>query len=403
MKRTEYGTHAISMVNTVSNHLLVFDDDPGMCMLVEEIASSVGFLPRSVNNPDEFFQVFGDFHPSVIVLDLNLNGSDGIDHLRFIAENNSTAKILIVSGVDQRTLSSAERTGRSIGLDMLGSLKKPFDITVLEELLQGALAPDSVDIEAELPRAIEARELILHYQPKFSIDSTGNGHMFGVEALVRWQHPRMGLRFPDEFIPSAEKSGLILPLTDLVLREAMQQVVTWKGRGLDLSVGINIPARMVNDARFPDRVFAMLNEYDLEPDRLTLEITERDIMTNTETAVANLTRLRIKGIELSVDDFGTGYSSLVQLYRMPFNELKIDKSFVMDCETNQEARTIVEIITTLGHKLGMVVCAEGVETLPTWHYLHSLNCERAQGYLMSKAIPGDDIEAFARDWKLPTG
>lgn len=385
-----------------TNRLLVFDDDPGMCSLVEDIASSVGYTARAVNSSDEFFQHFGDFHPDVIVLDLNLKGSDGIDHLRFIAENNSRAKILIVSGVDSRTLSSAERLGRSVGLDMLGSLRKPFDINVLEEMLNGALTPDAMDVDIDLPLAIETNQLLLHYQPKFTLEADGSARLHGVEALVRWQHPRSGLRFPDEFIPTAEKSGLILPLTELVLRQAMERVVGWSADGLDLSVGVNIPARMVNDARFPDRVFALLNEYGLAPDRLTLEITERDVMTNTETAMANLTRLRIKGIELSVDDFGTGHSSLVQLYRMPFNELKIDKSFVMDCENNDEARTIVEIITTLGHKLGMVVCAEGVETLPTWRYLQDLGCQRAQGYLMSRPIPGEDIAAFARDFTPPS-
>ncbi len=390
-----------TMTVTVNN-LLVFDDDPSMCALVEDIASSVGYKARSVNTSDEFFQVFGDFHPSVIVLDLNLKGSDGIDHLRFIAENNSTAKILIVSGVDQRTLSSAERLGRSVGLDMLGSLKKPFDINVLEDMLQGGLAPDAMDIDAELPGAIESEQLLLHYQPKFTMDADGGVRMHGVEALVRWQHPRTGLRFPDEFIPAAEKSGLILPLTDLVLRQAMERVATWSANGLDLSVGINIPARMMNDARFPDRVFALLARHELAPDRLTLEITERDVMTNTETAMANLTRLRIKGIELSVDDFGTGYSSLVQLYRMPFNELKIDKSFVIDCEGNEEARSIVEIIATLGHKLGMIVCAEGVENLATFQFLRDLGCQRAQGYLLSRPIPGEDIEGFTREFKPPS-
>jgi EAL domain-containing protein (putative c-di-GMP-specific phosphodiesterase class I) len=148
-------------------------------------------------------------------------------------------------------------------------------------------------------------------------------------------------------------------------------------------------------------VFALLDEFQVNPDRLYLEATESIAMGNTETAMATLTRLRIRGVGLSIDDFGTGYSSLVQLHRMPFSELKIDKSFVMDCDTNADARSIIEIIISLGQKLGLSICAEGVETHLSWKFLHSLGCDRAQGFFMSRPIPPEAVISFIGTWKLP--
>lgn len=383
------------------NHLLVVDDDPQICALVQELAEDIGFQARSVSTADEFFSVFGGFAPSVIVLDLNMAGMDGIEHLRYIAENHGSARVLLISGVDQRTLSTAERLGRSVGIDMLGSLHKPFDIDDLARILENAFSNDAISIDSELPEAIEKGQLILHYQPKFRISAEDSAEMEGVEALVRWQHPVAGMIFPDEFLPAAENSGQMGPLTEYVLREAIAQQAAWANNGHDFAVSVNLPARMVNDARLPDRVFSLLGEYKVPAERLYLEVTESVAMGNTETAMATLTRLRIRGVGLSIDDFGTGYSSLVQLHRMPFSELKIDKSFVMDCDENADARSIIEIIVSLGQKLGLAVCAEGVESHQSWKFLHSLGCERAQGFFMSKPIPPDAIIPFATDWKLP--
>ncbi|KAA3633538.1 MAG: EAL domain-containing protein [Proteobacteria bacterium] len=383
------------------NHLLVVDDDSQICELVQELAEEIGYQARSVSTADEFFGVFSNFAPSVIVLDLNMAGMDGIEHLRFIAENHGSARVLLISGVDQRTLSTAERLGRSVGIDMLGNLHKPFDINELAGILEAAYSSDAISIVSELPEAIEKRQLILHYQPKFRISAADSGALEGVEALVRWRHPVAGMIFPDEFLPAAESSGLMASLTEYVLRESITQQARWSEQGHDLSISVNLPARMVNDARLPDRVFTLLKEFDVSPDRLYLEVTESVAMGNTETAMATLTRLRIRGVGLSIDDFGTGYSSLVQLHRMPFSELKIDKSFVMDCDENADARSIIEIIISLGQKLGLTVCAEGVESYKSWKFLHSLGCERAQGFFMSRPIPADAIGPFANDWAFP--
>ena len=212
---------------------------------------------------------------------------------------------------------------------------------------------------------------------------------------MRWEDPRHGLRPPADFIPLAEQSGLILPLTWFVLNRALAQTKEWQKLGLSLTVSVNVPAQMLNDLDFPNRVANTLEELDFPPGKLILEVTETGAMVDSAATIESLTRLRVKGIGLSIDDFGTGYSSLVELYRMPFNELKIDKSFVMECDHSVEARTIVEAIVGLGHKLGMSVCAEGVETEAVLRFLQELGCERAQGFLYSRPLPAARVAAFA--------
>lgn len=382
------------------NRLLVVDDELQICELVADVGEEIGYEVRTASRADEFFEAYRSLEPTVILLDLNMPGTDGVQLLQSLAEKNSQAEILLMSGVDSRTLASAERLGKVHGLKMLGNLNKPMRIPVLEEILRQGFKVDQRVTQEDLRQAIESRQLTVHYQPKILITGSREGRCEGVEALVRWDHPGNGLTFPDEFIPLAEQTGLIVPLTDFVLGEVARQTKSWMDAGLDLTAAVNLPASLLEDAAILDRVAVFLRRHEVPNDRLYVEVTESGAMANTETTIATLTRFRIKGIGLSIDDFGTGYSSLVQLHRMPFSELKVDKSFVIECAHNTEARTIVEVIVALGCKLGLSVCAEGVETLDTWEYLHALGCHKAQGYYMSKPIPAAEIKDFATNWTL---
>jgi EAL domain-containing protein (putative c-di-GMP-specific phosphodiesterase class I) len=241
------------------------------------------------------------------------------------------------------------------------------------------------------------KELVLHFQPQLDIE---HGEIAGVEALVRWQHPEQGLIGPDRFIPLAERFGWMRELTSLVLNMSIVQIQKWKDADFDVTVSINIAADNITSLALPEQLADLLREKKLDPTRLTLEVTESSLMGELATALDILTRLRMKGIKLSIDDFGTGYSSLVQLHRMPFTELKIDRSFVSNMTDDEEARAIVKTCILLGHDLGMQVVAEGIEQPSHLNLLWQMGCDIAQGYLLSRPIPGDDLLAWAQNGGL---
>jgi EAL domain-containing protein (putative c-di-GMP-specific phosphodiesterase class I) len=245
---------------------------------------------------------------------------------------------------------------------------------------------------AEFARAVDRGQLVLHYQPKLACTPTG-WQTAGVEALLRWDHPDLGLIYPDRFIPLAESCGLIAAATDWVLQEGIRQVSAWRHEALDLRLAVNMSPKLVTDLDFPDCLADMLAACGLRNDCLTLEITETAALEDPTRTMDILTRLRVKDFGLSLDDFGTGYSSLTQLYRMPFNELKIDKSLGMDLGKNREAETMVRSIVGLAHGLGLAVCAEGVETAAALELLAEIGCDFAQGYHIGRPMAADAIPA----------
>jgi EAL domain-containing protein (putative c-di-GMP-specific phosphodiesterase class I) len=216
----------------------------------------------------------------------------------------------------------------------------------------------------------------------------------GIEALARWPDPLRGMVSPSEFVPLAERTGLIGDLTDLVLELAIQHAGMLRNCGHAIDLAVNLSPLILVDPEAPDRLSRMLTEHRVENYRFVVEITESAAMADGTLTMENLTRFRLKDMKLSMDDFGTGYSSLVQLYRMPFNELKIDKSFVMEVDAKEEARVIVRSIIDLAHNLNLTVCAEGVETPETLDFLRSIGCDQAQGYLISKPLDETGLARF---------
>jgi diguanylate cyclase (GGDEF)-like protein len=254
-------------------------------------------------------------------------------------------------------------------------------------------SPDRLTMLTELRRGIDAGELVLHYQPKAELRS---GEVGGVEALVRWSHPTRGLVPPDEFIPLAQKTGVIVPLTHFVLNEALRQCRTWQLEGLNLCVGVNLSARNLLDVNLPDTVGGLLAKWEVTPSLLELEITESTILADPIRAMHVLSRLSDMGVRLAIDDFGTGYSSLAYLKRLPVDELKIDKSFVQGMERDENDAVIVRSTIDLGRNLGLLVVAEGVETEEAWRRLVSLGCDVAQGYYLSRPVPAAELAAWLR-------
>ena len=241
----------------------------------------------------------------------------------------------------------------------------------------------------ELRKAIINNELVAYYQPKIDVKT---GIINEVEALVRWKHKVHGLIPPDDFIPMAEQTGVIKQLTLWILHESLMQCAKWKSEGINLRVAVNLSAADLLDARFSDTVTRTLKAHHMSPDNLQLEITESAVMIDAERSLEVLTRLSTLGIRLSVDDFGTGYSSLSYLSRLPVNELKIDKSFVMDMENNNNNLIIVQTTIDLGHNLGLEVVAEGTENASDILRLQQLGCDKAQGYYFTKPLSAKEFK-----------
>ena len=244
---------------------------------------------------------------------------------------------------------------------------------------------------SELRQAINDNQLVLHFQPKIDL---GTHSLAGVEALVRWQHPLRGLLFPDHFIPIAEQSGLIKPLTLWVLREALQYGQKLHTAGRELSIAVNISAANLQDSEFPSQVRLLLESVPVQTRLLEMEITETAVMLNPQRAIDNINALVSMGITMSIDDFGTGYSSMAYLKQLVLARIKIDKSFVIDMMNNKSDEVIVRSTIDLGHNLGLKVIAEGVENGEAWEKLKLLGCDAAQGYYISKPMPREQLEVW---------
>lgn len=245
-----------------------------------------------------------------------------------------------------------------------------------------------------LRNAIAQNELVLHFQPKISIH---DGNTTSVEALVRWQHPQMGLLYPDRFVPLAERTGLIHPLSLWVLQAALEQCRAWRDDGMDIPVAVNLSARNLHDHQLADRIIDLLKAYQLAPGSLEVEITESFIMADAAHALQVLTRLNEMGIRVHIDDFGTGYSSLGYLKRLPVDGIKIDKSFVLHMAVDENDSAIVRSTIELGHNLGLKVIAEGVESREILDRLRQWHCDGAQGYYISRPVPAESFRNWAAE------
>jgi diguanylate cyclase (GGDEF)-like protein len=243
----------------------------------------------------------------------------------------------------------------------------------------------------ELRRAMDETELVLFYQPKVRLST---GKVTGVEALARWHHPERGLLSPDEFIPLAERSNLLRPMTLYLIDTALRQANAWRSKGLEISVAVNLSMQNMLDLRLPNDLARLLTSWRLPAGSLELEITESTIMADHRRATTILSRLSKMGVRLSIDDFGTGYSSLAYLQELPVDAIKIDKSFVMEMHEDAGNATIVQSTVDLGHNLGLEVVAEGVETVESYNTLARLGCDYAQGYFLSKPLSPEKMSIW---------
>jgi EAL domain-containing protein (putative c-di-GMP-specific phosphodiesterase class I) len=335
--------------------------------------------------------------PDLLIIDLEMPTMDGPELLTRLRERGVESPIIVASSRERSLLHSVQDMGNTMGLCLIGGLQKPLRLESLSAILRnwdsvadkGKLAAHTLPIDPEALRTgIDRGEIVVHYQPQIAVN-TGNVH--GVEALARWNHPTLGLIQPDQFIPLAEAHGLIHKLTLQVMNEALLQAATWNAHGLDLSVAINLSPMLLESPNLLQEISGLQQCYGLRAEQVVLEITETSLLRDLSVALAVLTRLRLRGFGLSLDDYGTGFSSMQQLARIPFTELKIDRSFVHGVHERESVQVMLRSALEMAMRLGLNTVAEGVESLQDWWLLQEYGCMFVQGWLLSKAMPGAQV------------
>jgi EAL domain-containing protein (putative c-di-GMP-specific phosphodiesterase class I)/CheY-like chemotaxis protein len=373
--------------------LLIIDDEADICDLIADVAETRGFSTQSVSDPGLVGAALAEFKPTAIMLDLMMPGTDGVELLRTFGDAIKGCAVVLMSGHDSRVLNSARRLGAAHGINVIGVQEKPIDVTTLRATLD-SLAGATVKTEkkqAEVSgRDVKRDDIVVFYQP---IVECGSGRVRGMEALARWQHPQHGIVAPDRFMAEMDEKAMDA-LAARIMEVTTRDLGILHKSGFAVTVSINMTAGNLIDLGVPDRLDELCRQHGVLPENMNVEVTEGEAMRDVKRAMDVLTRLRLRGFGVAIDDFGIGYSSLRELQRLPFSAMKIDKSFVMDMTESRDSQIIVNAIIDLGHNLGLKVVAEGVETAAVYTMLAEKRCDLAQGYLISKPLPFDALQAW---------
>jgi EAL domain-containing protein (putative c-di-GMP-specific phosphodiesterase class I)/CheY-like chemotaxis protein len=386
--------------------ILVIDDEGDIGELITTVARSMGFQCDATNEAITFLEKLSP-DTNLVLLDLIMPEMDGIELLRLLGKRKCKAGIILMSGLGVRTIESAEKFAQVLGLFIVGHLQKPFRPIDLVEMLQKLpkLEPPSAILpnhqppiqREEFQSALQHNEFVVYYQPQID---TLSGQVIGVEALVRWRHPQRGLIFPDGFIGRMERLGLIDELGWFVANRAISEVGKFiNGSGKALSISLNASIYSLCNLDFPDTLVSIAEHNGVSHENVTVEITETGLIEKLSSTLDTLTRLRMKGVKVSVDDFGSGYATMKQFKNIPATELKIDKSFVLEMISSERDRIMVQKTIEMGHELGMHVIAEGVETPEQLYLLRSYGCDSVQGYLFTRPIPAMELMSWLKTYR----
>ncbi|MDQ7735053.1 EAL domain-containing response regulator [Halomonas sp. SpR1] len=377
------------------SNALIIDDDLEVQLLGKELLSQHGYEVQTAGSLGELVRQPALLNAELILLDFGLGEFTGLDILDYLYDLRIKASILLISSCAQDTAGRAIAAGKALGFHMLGFLPKAKLFTDLASFLEPFKKAPKAPTSNELAKAIHEKQLFLVYQPQIDLQKN---QVISAEALVRWQDPQRGVLYPDSFIRLAEQSGLMLPLTWYVIELAMKQQAQWLSQGWDLNISINIPAAFIQAEGVLETFDQLTQVHNAVLSKITLELTETVGVECLGYACYVLKALRQRGCKLSLDDFGTGHSSLKQLYRLPFSELKIDRSFVSQIDRDQEALVITESIIDLGRRLGLTVVAEGIETSAQFTLLAEAGCTVGQGYCIAHPLTAGAFNTWLREY-----
>jgi EAL domain-containing protein (putative c-di-GMP-specific phosphodiesterase class I)/CheY-like chemotaxis protein len=344
--------------------------------------------------------------PELLVVDLEMPEMDGVELIQALARLGHRIPLVVASSRELALIESVEALARDLDMPVVAALCKPLREPGLRAALErcatvtGSAAHDGASPAAAglIPRAlladaIEAGVIDVHYQPKVDVRTA---IVRGVEALARWNDPSLGTVGPDRFVACAERTGLIHALTASVVDTALAQAARWNAHGLRLSMAINLSPRVLAEPRLVDEIVDAARRHGVAPQQVVLEITESSVEDGAGDGLGTLARLRLKGFGLSIDDYGTGFSSMKQLARIPFTELKVDRSFVHGAHERTNLRVILQSALGMSRQLGLVTVAEGIETLEDWRLLQQCGCDIGQGFLLARPLPAADLPAWLR-------
>ena len=387
--------------------VLLVDDDEFVLDFVEDTLHGLGVksVSRSLDGNAALAAVDGAIRPlQLLICDLNMPGMDGIEFLRHLADRGFEGGVILSSGSDKRVIKTVESLVQAHKLRFLGTLQKPVEEAALLTALinftglepKANYGPIQELSPEEIRAGLDAGQMETFFQPKVTV---ADRRVVGAECLVRWRHPERGLIQPAAFISVAEEHGLIDDLTMAVFHKAMGHLKEWTRLGHDLKVSVNVSMDNMDRLDLPEVFADIVRQAGVETGRVILEMTESRLMSNIVTSLEIITRLRLKGFDLSIDDFGTGYSSMEKLKQLPFTELKVDRSFVCGATRDSVSRAILESSVQMGHALGMSVVAEGAETQEDWDQLVAVGCDEVQGYFVARPMPAEDFIAWKTRWE----
>jgi EAL domain-containing protein (putative c-di-GMP-specific phosphodiesterase class I)/CheY-like chemotaxis protein len=387
--------------------VLIVDDEPFMLRLLQRTLSQLGV--SGVTTRDSAHAALQELEdsqtmPDLILLDLNMPGMDGVEFIRRLANLHYTGALILVSGEDQHILESIDKLVQAHGIHSLGHLSKPIDPEALAARIGnwatssagGRWLPRKACRPDELREAIASGALVNFYQPVVAVAS---GDLIGVEALPRWPFADGTAMYPEQFIGVAERHGLIGELTDAMLSAAFAQARAWRDCGLPLQLSVEVSIASMIRLGFPDVVMNHADAAGVPPDSVVLAVRESQLMANLSSELDVFNRLRLKRFHLTIDEFGAGHSSLTQLRDIPFDGIKVHRSFVHGAAANDKLRAIYGASLAVGKALRMKVIADGVEDRADWELLRRTGCDLAQGALIARPMLGENVADWAATWQ----
>ena len=341
----------------------------------------------------------------IVLSDLDMPGMDGVEFLRHLAERDLADAVVIASALDSALIHTVEEMAHEHGVMVLSNVEKPVTRDKMRRVIEQyrsefrgrspSSAQDEFTVE-EIRHGLDNDEFAVWYQPKVRVS---DGAWVSSEALSRWNHPEKGVVMPSRYVQVMEENNLIDLLTWKQVHQIIEDLRRWEQEGRSLSIAVNLSPLLLDDVDMPQKLETIMAHHGVSTCRMTLELTETAVMKNVARSLETLARLKIKGFPLSIDDFGTGFSNFQQLNRIPFSELKIDRTFIRDLDSRTSAHTIVASNIELASRLKLKTVAEGVENAEEWQVLAGMGCDLVQGYFVARPMPWCHLDSWEQDWK----